>query len=135
MELPRCVVFQVLGGGGAEAVRRNRNRSKLLPRERIDRLLDPGSSFLELSQVGSNFFSFFFPALMSSAASEFLLRTSVLALSSLRNMWTLVHFIFWLLVLMTPGVGSSRNMITPAGNGYRGTYTVMIYKRASIGIY
>ena len=32
-------------------MKRNRSRNKLLPRERIDRLLDPGSSFLELSQV------------------------------------------------------------------------------------
>lgn len=38
-------------GGGSEAVKRNRNRNKLLPRDRIDSLIDPGSSFLELSQV------------------------------------------------------------------------------------
>lgn len=44
-------LFKVLGGGGAEAVKRHRSRDKLLPRERIDRLIDPGSSFLELSQV------------------------------------------------------------------------------------
>ncbi|XP_028798597.1 methylcrotonoyl-CoA carboxylase beta chain, mitochondrial-like [Neltuma alba] len=44
-------VAKVLSGGGAEAVRRNRSRNKLLPRERIDRLIDPGASFLELSQV------------------------------------------------------------------------------------
>jgi 3-methylcrotonyl-CoA carboxylase beta subunit len=43
----------VLRGGGAEAVRRNAARGKLLPRDRIDRLLDPGASFLELSQVRS----------------------------------------------------------------------------------
>ncbi|XP_034681647.1 methylcrotonoyl-CoA carboxylase beta chain, mitochondrial [Vitis riparia] len=47
-------VQKVLGGGGAEAVRRNRSRNKLLPRERIDRLLDPGSSFLELSQLAGH---------------------------------------------------------------------------------
>ena len=34
-------------------MKRTRSRNKLLPRERIDRLLDPGSSFLELSQVSS----------------------------------------------------------------------------------
>ena len=44
-------MLKVLAGGGAEAVKRNRSRNKLLPRERIDRLLDCGSSFLELSQV------------------------------------------------------------------------------------
>ncbi|KAJ9705048.1 hypothetical protein PVL29_003206 [Vitis rotundifolia] len=47
-------VQKVLSGGGAEAVRRNRSRNKLLPRERIDRLLDPGSSFLELSQLAGH---------------------------------------------------------------------------------
>ncbi|MQL82439.1 hypothetical protein Taro_014922, partial [Colocasia esculenta] len=46
--------LQVLGGGGIGAVQRNRSRNKLLPRERIDRLVDPGSSFLELSQVGGH---------------------------------------------------------------------------------
>lgn len=44
-------VQKVLAGGGPEAVKRNLSRNKLLPRQRIDRLLDPGSSFLELSQV------------------------------------------------------------------------------------
>jgi 3-methylcrotonyl-CoA carboxylase beta subunit len=47
----RLCLWKVLCGGGVEAVKRNRSRNKLLPRERIDRLLDPGSSFLELSQV------------------------------------------------------------------------------------
>ncbi|KAF9606364.1 hypothetical protein IFM89_025032, partial [Coptis chinensis] len=42
------------GGGGAEALRRNLSRNKLLPRERIDRLIDPGSSFLELSQLAGH---------------------------------------------------------------------------------
>ena len=46
-------ITKVLSGGGAEAVKRNKSRNKLLPRERIDRLLDPASSFLELSQVSS----------------------------------------------------------------------------------
>ncbi|XP_050262802.1 methylcrotonoyl-CoA carboxylase beta chain, mitochondrial [Quercus robur] len=47
-------IAKVLSGGGAEAVKRNRSRNKLLPRERIDRLLDPGSSFLELSQLAGH---------------------------------------------------------------------------------
>ncbi|GLT98262.1 hypothetical protein SLE2022_157760 [Rubroshorea leprosula] len=47
-------IGKVLVGGGAEAVKRNRSRNKLLPRERIDRLLDPGSSFLELSQLAGH---------------------------------------------------------------------------------
>ncbi|XP_015892902.3 methylcrotonoyl-CoA carboxylase beta chain, mitochondrial [Ziziphus jujuba] len=44
-------INKVLAGGGPEAVKRNRSRNKFLPRERIDRLLDPGASFLELSQL------------------------------------------------------------------------------------
>ncbi|KAL5992840.1 hypothetical protein ACLOJK_013759 [Asimina triloba] len=47
-------INKVLKGGGAEAVRRNRSRNKLLPRERIDRLIDPGSSFFELSQLAGH---------------------------------------------------------------------------------
>ncbi|WP_062203669.1 carboxyl transferase domain-containing protein [Aureimonas sp. AU12] len=37
-----------LAGGGAEARRRHVARGKLLPRERVERLLDPGSPFLEI---------------------------------------------------------------------------------------
>ncbi|XP_046521585.1 methylcrotonoyl-CoA carboxylase beta chain, mitochondrial isoform X1 [Equus quagga] len=37
-------------GGGEKARARHRSRGKLLPRERVDGLLDPGSPFLELSQ-------------------------------------------------------------------------------------
>lgn len=47
-------VHKVLAGGGPEAVKRNNSRNKLLPRERIHRLLDPGSSFLELSQLAGH---------------------------------------------------------------------------------
>lgn len=36
-------------GGSAEARARHQARGKLLPRERVERLLDPGSPFLELS--------------------------------------------------------------------------------------
>lgn len=42
---------QVQLGGGLKAVERHKRRNKYLPRERIDHLLDPGSPFLELSQV------------------------------------------------------------------------------------
>ena len=44
-------VARVCEGGGAKAVERHRSRNKLLPRERIAALLDPGSPFLELSQL------------------------------------------------------------------------------------
>ena len=41
-------------GGGEEACARHQKRGKLLPRERIDALLDPGSPFLELSTLAAN---------------------------------------------------------------------------------
>ena len=44
-------VARVCEGGGAKAVERHRSRNKLLPRERVAALLDPGSPFLELSQL------------------------------------------------------------------------------------
>ena len=41
--------------GGPEASRdRHVSRSKLLPRERVERLLDPGSPFLEIGQLAAN---------------------------------------------------------------------------------
>jgi len=42
---------KVREGGGDGAVERLRKRGKMLPRERIDYLLDPGSAFLELSPL------------------------------------------------------------------------------------
>jgi acetyl-CoA carboxylase carboxyltransferase component len=44
---------QVAQGGGAESVERHRARGKLVARERVDRLLDPGSSFLELNALAA----------------------------------------------------------------------------------
>jgi acetyl-CoA carboxylase carboxyltransferase component len=43
----------VRGGGGPESVRKHRKRNKLTARERIERLLDPGSEFLELSALAA----------------------------------------------------------------------------------
>jgi len=40
-------------GGGPEAVDRHRSRGKLLARERIERLIDPGAAFLELSALAA----------------------------------------------------------------------------------
>jgi 3-methylcrotonyl-CoA carboxylase beta subunit len=40
-------------GGGERARERHVERGKLLPRERVDRLLDPGSPFLELSPLAA----------------------------------------------------------------------------------
>ena len=39
-------------GGGEKARARHTSRGKLLPRERVDRLLDKGAPFLELSAAG-----------------------------------------------------------------------------------
>ncbi len=44
---------RVAEGGGAEARERHERRGKLLPRERIRLLLDPGSPFLELSPLAA----------------------------------------------------------------------------------
>src|SRR4051812_38612921 len=41
-------------GGGERAVERHRGRGKLLARERIERLIDPGAAFLELSPMAAN---------------------------------------------------------------------------------
>ncbi|MFN0299529.1 MAG: carboxyl transferase domain-containing protein, partial [Burkholderiales bacterium] len=46
-------IDKVALGGGAEARARHVARGKLLPRERVRMLLDPGSPFLELSQLAA----------------------------------------------------------------------------------
>ena len=43
----------VAAGGGEKAVERHRSRGKLPARERIDRLVDPGSAFLELNALAA----------------------------------------------------------------------------------
>ncbi|TAK56823.1 MAG: methylcrotonoyl-CoA carboxylase, partial [Dehalococcoidia bacterium] len=40
-------------GGGAEATERHRSRGKLTARERVERLIDPATAFLELSQLAA----------------------------------------------------------------------------------
>ena len=49
----RAVVDKVRAGGGAKAQERHTSRGKLLPRDRLNALLDPGSPFLELSQLAA----------------------------------------------------------------------------------
>jgi acetyl-CoA carboxylase carboxyltransferase component len=44
---------QVARGGGEKATERHRSRGKLPARERIDRLLDPGTAFLELNALAA----------------------------------------------------------------------------------
>jgi 3-methylcrotonyl-CoA carboxylase beta subunit len=49
----RAKIDQIALGGGAESRARHVARGKLLPRERVRMLLDPGSPFLELSQLAA----------------------------------------------------------------------------------
>src|ERR671919_681151 len=44
---------QVARGGGEKAVERHRSRGKMTARERVDRLVDPGTAFLELSALAA----------------------------------------------------------------------------------
>lgn len=49
----RVIAKKLAEGGGEEARRKHLGRGKLLPRERVQRLLDPGTPFLELSQLAA----------------------------------------------------------------------------------
>ncbi len=44
---------RIRAGGGEEALKRHKSRGKFSARERIERLIDPGSSFLEFSQFAA----------------------------------------------------------------------------------
>ncbi|WP_349572728.1 carboxyl transferase domain-containing protein [Azotobacter salinestris] len=48
-----ALLGRIREGGGAKAQERHTSRGKLLPRQRIDRLLDPGSPFLEIGQLAA----------------------------------------------------------------------------------
>ena len=47
-------IHRVRAGGGPRAAERHTSRGKLLPRERVERLLDRGSPFLELSTLAAH---------------------------------------------------------------------------------
>ncbi len=49
----RVQVAKVEAGGGAAARAKHEARGKLLPRERVNRLLDPGTAFLEVGQLAA----------------------------------------------------------------------------------
>ncbi|MDD5719321.1 MAG: carboxyl transferase domain-containing protein, partial [Candidatus Krumholzibacteria bacterium] len=49
----RRVLDEAARGGGQKAQARHLARGKLLPRDRVQALLDPGSPFLELSQLAA----------------------------------------------------------------------------------
>ncbi|MCA8907406.1 MAG: methylcrotonoyl-CoA carboxylase, partial [Rhodospirillaceae bacterium] len=50
----RGVVARIKEGGGEAARARHLSRGKLLPRDRIRKLLDPGAPFMELSQLAAH---------------------------------------------------------------------------------
>jgi 3-methylcrotonyl-CoA carboxylase beta subunit len=50
----RARVAQAALGGSEHSRQRHISRGKLLPRERVERLLDPGSPFLEIGQLAAN---------------------------------------------------------------------------------
>ncbi len=50
----RAKVAEVMGGGGPAACAKHTARGKLLPRDRIRSLLDPGAPFLEFSQLAAH---------------------------------------------------------------------------------
>ncbi|MCL4110145.1 UNVERIFIED_CONTAM: hypothetical protein GTU68_026665 [Idotea baltica] len=49
----RAKIKVIREGGGDKAQKRHKDKGKLLPRERLNALLDPGSPFLELSQLAA----------------------------------------------------------------------------------
>jgi len=49
----QALVAEIKQGGGERARKRHLDRGKLLPRERVRSLVDPGSPFLELSQLAA----------------------------------------------------------------------------------
>ena len=50
----RARVAQAALGGNEKSRERHTARGKLLPRDRVERLLDPGSPFLEIGQLAAN---------------------------------------------------------------------------------
>jgi acetyl-CoA carboxylase carboxyltransferase component len=50
----RARLAEARRGGGEEAVRRHREQGKLLARERVERLLDPGTPFLEIGALAAH---------------------------------------------------------------------------------
>src|ERR1700712_2994026 len=50
----RSDVAKAALGGNEKSRERHTSRGKLLPRERVERLLDPGSPFLEIGQLAAN---------------------------------------------------------------------------------
>ena len=49
----RAKVAEAASGGNEKSRERHVSRGKLLPRERVERLLDPGAPFLEIGQFAA----------------------------------------------------------------------------------
>ncbi|MDP3572503.1 MAG: carboxyl transferase domain-containing protein [Archangium sp.] len=49
----KAKVAKIAEGGGEDARKKHTSRGKLLPRERVNQLLDPGTPFLEFSQLAA----------------------------------------------------------------------------------
>ena len=60
IEALREVSRHAIAGGGEKYMQRHISRGKLPPRERIDKLLDPASPFLEIGQIAANGMANFF---------------------------------------------------------------------------
>ncbi|MFX6926383.1 carboxyl transferase domain-containing protein, partial [Acinetobacter baumannii] len=54
VERLRADVARAALGGNEKSRERHTARGKLLPRDRVERLLDPGSPFLEIGQLAAN---------------------------------------------------------------------------------
>jgi 3-methylcrotonyl-CoA carboxylase beta subunit len=54
LDAMRAELGAVHAAGGDAAIKRHRARGKMLPRERIDALLDEGAPFLELSPLAGH---------------------------------------------------------------------------------
>lgn len=50
----QALLARIAEGGGSKAQQRHLSRGKLLPRQRIDALLDPGSPFLEIAPLAAH---------------------------------------------------------------------------------
>ena len=53
IETLRTRLDTVSNGGGGKYVERHRSRGKMLARERIEKIIDPGTAFLELSPLAA----------------------------------------------------------------------------------
>ncbi len=54
LEVVRAAAYLASAGGGAEARARHEKRGKMLPRDRVANLLDPGSPFLEIGATAAH---------------------------------------------------------------------------------